>query len=289
MPIIEGLPSAGVTHTFYLDGIEAPASAMIGNKLDLSQVVLSNVTRIDLKVTNLINGCSDTTTTTNGSSLILTLNKLTGFNNINTATVSYCSGADPVSIDSADIPISSIGAILNYSWEKRTLPSGWTLISDATSSSFDPLASIGDGIHEFRRLISATVSSVTCSPTNSIYYSNTVTLTIGAGVGSAPPVTLSSNNSPTLSNIICEGDDLIFTATSNASATFFEFFVGNVSKSIQASPTNTFDTSTASVSLNDGTEVRVRVYTGVDTGTGCFNDDVITLRVNSMSNGNIIT
>ena len=35
--------------------------------------------------------------------------------------------------------------------------------------------------------------------------------------------------------------------------------------------------------------IRDRVYTGVDTGTGCFNDDVITLRVNSMSNGNIIS
>ena len=84
---------------------------MVGNKLDLSQVVLGDVTRIDLKVTNLINGCSDTTTTTNGSSLILTFNKLTGFNNINTATVSYCSGADPVSIDNADIPTSNVGGL----------------------------------------------------------------------------------------------------------------------------------------------------------------------------------
>ena len=289
LPIIEGLPSAGVTHTFYLDGIEAPASAMVGNKLDLNQVILSDVTRIDLKVTNLINGCSDTTTTTNGSSLILTLNKLTGFNNINTATVSYCSGADPLSIESADVPTSSVGGILNYSWEKRTLPGSWTSINDASSSSFDPLASIGDGIHEFRRLITATVSTVTCSPTSSIYYSNTVTITIGGDVGSAPPVVLTSNNTPTLSNIICEGDDLIFTATSNSSATFFEFFVGNVSQGIQASPTNTFDTSTATLTINDGTEIRVRVYSGVDTGTGCFNDDVITLRVNSMSNGNIIS
>ena len=288
LPTLEGLPAAGVTHTFYLDGIEAPPAAITGNKLDLSQVVLSDVTRIDLKVTNLVNGCSDTTTTTNGSSLILTLNKLSGFNNINTATVSYCSGADPVSINSANIPTSSIGATLNYSWEKRTLPATWGVVASASSSSFNPLASIGDGVHEFRRLITATVSSVSCSPTSSIYFSNTVTITIGAGVGSSPPVTLTSNNSPTLSNIICEGDDLIFTATSNSSATFYEFFVGNVSQGIQASPTNTFDTSTASVSLVDNTEVRVRVYTGVDTGTGCFNDDVITLRVNSMSNGNII-
>ena len=262
---------------------------MVGNKLDLNQVILSDVTRIDLKVTNLINGCSDTTTTTNGSSLILTLNKLTGFNNINTATVSYCSGADPLSIESADVPTSSVGGILNYSWEKRTLPGSWTSINDASSSSFDPLASIGDGIHEFRRLITATVSTVTCSPTSSIYYSNTVTITIGGDVGSAPPVVLTSNNTPTLSNIICEGDDLIFTATSNSSATFFEFFVGNVSQGIQVSPTNTFDTSTATLTINDGTEIRVRVYSGVDTGTGCFNDDVITLRVNSMSNGNIIS
>ena len=70
--------------------------------------------------------------------MILTLNKLTGFNNINSATVSYCSGADPVSIDSADIPSSSIGATLNYAWEKRTLPADWSVISDATSSSFNP-------------------------------------------------------------------------------------------------------------------------------------------------------
>ena len=182
-----------------------------------------------------------------------------------------------------------MGGILNYSWEKRTLPGSWTSINDASSSSFDPLASIGDGIHEFRRLITATVSTVTCSPTSSIYYSNTVTITIGGDVGSAPPVVLTSNNTPTLSNIICEGDDLIFTATSNSSATFFEFFVGNVSQGIQASPTNTFDTSTATLTINDGTEIRVRVYSGVDTGTGCFNDDVITLRVNSMSNGNIIS
>ena len=59
---------------------------------------------------------------------------------------------------------------------------------------------------------------------------------------------------------------------------FLNFLLVVYLKGIQASPTNTFDTSTASLSINDGTEVRVRVYTGVDTGTGCFNDDVITLK-----------
>jgi hypothetical protein len=213
---------------------------------------------------------------------------LSGFNNINTSTVSYCSGADPVIISSASTPTSSIGATLNYSWEKRTAPGTWGAVIGG-GINFDPAISIGDGIHEFRRLITATASSVTCTPTESIYYSNTVTITIGGAAGSSPPISLTSNNTPALSNIICEGDDLIFTATSNASATFYEFFVNNVSQGLQASPTNTFDTSSASVTLVDNTVVRVRVYTGATSRTGCFNDDIITLRVNSMSNPNIIS
>ena len=116
-----------------------------------------------------------------------------------------------------------------------------------------------------------------------------MTITIGGAVGTSPPISLSTNITPTLSNIICEGDDVIFTASSNASATFYEFFIGDVSQGIQAAPNNTFDTSTTSLTIIDKTEVRVRVYSGVETGTGCFNDDILTLRVNSMTNGNIIS
>ena len=109
-----------------------------------------------------------------------------------------------------------------------------------------------------------------CTPVNSIYYSNTVTITIGGAGGISPPVVLTSNVSPSGSNVICEGEDVLFTATSNASATWYEFFVRGASKGISAS--NTLDTSISSITLLDNTEIRVRVYSGVDTGTGCFND-----------------
>ena len=119
------------------------------------------------------------------------------------------------------------------------------------------------------------LNNVDCTPDSSIYFSNTVTITIGGAAGSSPPVSLSSSTiSPTGSNVICEGEDVIFTATSNASATWYEFFVRGQSKGISAS--NSLDTSIASVTLLDNTEIRVRVYTGVATGTGCFNDAVMT-------------
>ena len=92
-------------------------------------------------------------------------------------------------------------------------------------------SSIGDGIHEFRRLVGSSLNNVDCTPDNSCYYSNTVTITIEAG-GSSPPVALSSTISPSGSNVICEGEDVIFTATSNASATWYEFFVRGASKGI---------------------------------------------------------
>ena len=52
--------------------------------------------------------------------------------------------------------------------------------------NFDPNSSIGDGVHEFRRLVSSKLNNVDCTPGNSIYFSNTVTITIGGDAGSSP-------------------------------------------------------------------------------------------------------
>ena len=64
----------------------------------------------------------------------------------------------------------------------------WTTILNADQENFDPNSSIGDGVHEFRRLVTSSLNNVDCTPDNSIYYSNTVTITIGGAGGSSPPV-----------------------------------------------------------------------------------------------------
>ena len=290
LPTITANPVGNFSYTFFINDLPAPPAAVTTNSLDLSLLPsVSNPIKIDVTVLNNLTGCSNTTTTTNDSSLILSTNSLTGSNTIGTGTVSYCSGSDPVVINRVNNPTPTAGGTLNFQWQTRTpaLTATWTTILNADEENFDPNSSIGDGVHEFRRLVTSKLNNVDCTPDNSIYFSNTVTITIGGDAGSSPPVSLSSTISPSGSNVICEGEDVIFTATSNASATWYEFFIRGQSKGISAS--NTLDTSTASVTLLDNTEIRVRVYTGVATGTGCFNDAVMTIRVNSMSGNNIIS
>ncbi|MDA8763762.1 hypothetical protein N9M92_06020, partial [Flavobacteriaceae bacterium] len=288
-PIIIATPTGNYSYSFFVNDLPAPGAAVTTNSLDLSQLpVITNPIKIDVTVVDNVSGCSNTTSTTNGSSLVLVTNSIGNSNEITSATVSYCSGSDPIAINSLNNPTIIAGGTINYFWETRTpsASSSWTLINNANNDSFDPQASIGDGVHEFRRLVTATVSGVTCTPTDTLYYSNTVTITIGGAGGTSPPATISSNISGG-GNIVCPGEDVIFTASSNASATWYEFFVRNQSKGVTAS--NTLDTSLASITLVDGDEIRVRVYSGVATGTGCFNDATMIVRVNSMSNNNIIS
>ncbi|MBT6128129.1 MAG: hypothetical protein HOH47_05990, partial [Flavobacteriaceae bacterium] len=288
-PIIIATPTGNYSYSFFVNDLPAPGAAVTTNSLDLSLLpLITDPIKIDVTIIDNVSGCSNTTSTANGSSLVLVTNSIGNSNEITSATVSYCSGSDPIAINPLNNPTTIAGGTINYFWETRTpsLSTSWTLINNANADSFDPQASIGDGVHEFRRLITATVSNVTCTPTDTLYYSNTVTITIGGTAGTSPPVTISSNISGG-GNIICPGEDVIFTATSNASATWYEFFVRNQSKGVTAS--DTLDTSLATVTLVDGDEIRVRVYSGAATGTGCFNDATMIIRVNSMSNNNIIS
>ena len=90
--------------------------------MDLSLLPsVSNPIKIDVTVLNNVTGCSNTTTTTNGSSLILSTNSLTGSNTIGTGTVSYCSGSDPVVINRVNNPTPTAGGTLNFNGRQELL------------------------------------------------------------------------------------------------------------------------------------------------------------------------
>ena len=113
-PTVTAIPTAGVTHTFYVNDVLAVDGSVTSNTLDLSKVDLSGSTTvtIDVIVTNLTTGCSKRTNVNDGSSLVLTINRLEGSNNITTNQVSYCTGEDPKIIFGNANPTSSQGAII---------------------------------------------------------------------------------------------------------------------------------------------------------------------------------
>ena len=284
-PSIEASPSTGVSYTFYIsDGIVsptiAPAGAVSGNTIDLSHssIVLTPKIVVDVQITDA-NGCQDSTSEADGDAIVLYTSELTGTNNINTGQTSYCAGVTPNPIyDNGSITPSLSNTTLNYVWQQRTAgTTTWTNVG-ITTQNFNP-PQLADGSYEFRRLLTYTVSGVTCTPTSTINISNIVTLTFS----SSNPVTLSSNISPTGSNIICDGDDIIFTA-STTSATNYIFSVDSITYQSSASPT--FDTSAVTLTLTDGALVKVIAEFG---SSSCTTEDTYVIRVNSMTGNNNIT
>ena len=109
--------------------------SVTSNTLDLSKVDLSGSTTvtIDVVVTDLTTGCSKRTSVNDGSSLVLTINRLEGSNNITTNQVSYCTGEDPEIIFGNATPTSSQGAVITYKWQERT-PAESTIWEDILNS-----------------------------------------------------------------------------------------------------------------------------------------------------------
>jgi hypothetical protein len=290
-PIVTAIPTAGVTHTFYVNDVLAVDGSVTSNSLDLSKVDLTGsvTVTIDVIVTDLTTGCSKRTSVGDGSSLVLTINRLEGVNNITTSQVSYCNGEDPKIISGSGNPTSSQGASITYKWQERT-PAGsiiWQDILNSNSPNFDPPPTIGVGVHEFRRLVTSTLGSATCSPTNDLYYSNTVTLTVGGAAGLSPNVILTTDIGGG-GNAVCEGTNIVFTATASPSVNWYEFIIDGASQGFQASPTNTFNSASSTVTFTGSVNVKVKVYTGVSTGTGCINEDEFIVNINSQSNPNSI-
>ena len=290
-PSVTAIPTAGVTHTFYVNDVLAVDGSVTSNTLDLSKVDLTGSTtvKIDVIVTNLTTGCSKRTNVNDGSSLVLTINRLEGSNNITTNQVSYCTGEDPKIIIGNANPTSSQGAIITYKWQERTPAESniWEDILNSNSPDFNPPPTIGVGIHEFRRLVTSTLGTATCSPTSDLYYSNTVTLTVGGDAGITPEVTLTTNIGAG-GNTVCDNTNILFTATASPSVRWYEFIIDGASQGFQASPTNTFNSASSTVTFTGSVNVKVKVYTGVSTGTGCVGEDDFLVNVNSQSNPNLI-
>jgi hypothetical protein len=100
-------------------------------------------------------------------------------------------------------------------------------------------------------------------------------------VESIPQGTLESDAD---NNVACEGDTVLFTsADSNSNPTpFFEFFVNNASTGA-ASTVKTYSHTV----ITDNVVVKVRTWSS--SPSLCYDEDSITLRVNSVSNSNIIS
>ncbi|MGY8968702.1 MAG: beta strand repeat-containing protein, partial [Flavobacteriales bacterium] len=91
-------------------------------------------------------------------------------------------------------------------------------------------------------------------------------------------------------NIVCPGEDVLFTAQASGAAAVsprFEFFFDSVSVGA-SSTTTTFSLGTASITL-DGHTVRVRTWNNTGASGLCYDEDTITLRLNTFSGSNIVT
>ena len=216
-------------------------------------------------------------------------NRLEGSNNITTNQVSYCTGEDPKIISGNANPTSSQGAVIAYKWQERTPAESnvWEDILNSNNPDFDPPPTLGVGVHEFRRLVTSTLGAATCSPTSDLYFSNTVTITIGGDAGVTPQVTITTDI-PAGGNTVCEDDNIIFTATASPSVKWYEFIIDGASQGFQASPTSTFNSASSTVSFTGSVNVKVKVYTGVSTGTGGIGEDEFIVNINSQSNPNSI-
>ena len=93
-------------------------------------------------------------------------------------------------------------------------------------------------------------------------------------------ISSSANN-----NVACEGDSVLFTATDlNCNPTpYFEFFVNNIS----TGSASTVSTYTYTPVITDSVLVTVRTWSS--SPSLCYDEDSITLRMNSVSGSNSIT
>ena len=91
-------------------------------------------------------------------------------------------------------------------------------------------------------------------------------------------------------NIVCPGEDVLFTAQASGVAAVsprFEFFFDAVSVGA-SSTTTTFSLGTASITI-DGHTVSVRTWNNTGTNGLCYDEDTIILRLNAFSGSNIVT
>ena len=105
--------------------------------------------------------------------------------------------------------------------------------------------------------------------------------TLFVNVGTIPVGSLTSD-AP--NNVACEGDDVVFTAGSGGGGpTWFEFFVNNASQGASSST----DTFTLANVTADNIDVTVRSWT--NSSSTCYDEDTITIRLNSVSGVNQIS
>ena len=57
--------------------------------------------------------------------------------------------------------------------------------------------------------------------------------------------------------------NILLTATASPSVNWYEFIVDGASQGFQASPTNTFNSASSTVTFTGSVNVKVKVYTGV--------------------------
>ena len=108
------------------------------------------------------------------------------------------------------------------------------------------------------------------SPSGSTLLVNVGTIPVGSLTSDAP------------NNVACEGDDVLFTAGTGA-ANWFEFIVNNASQGA-SSTTSTFNLTNVT---SDNIDVTVRSWT--NSSSICYDEDTITIRLNSVSGVNQIS
>ena len=89
-------------------------------------------------------------------------------------------------------------------------------------------------------------------------------------------------------NTVCKDTNIILTATASPSVNWYEFIIDGASQGFQASPTNTFNSASSTVTFTGSVNVKVKVYTGILSGTGCIGEDEFVVNINSQSNPNLI-
>ena len=196
------------------------------------------------------------------------LNDFTGTNQINTSATSICEGQG-VSLTNGGLATANVSGTTSYIWQYYTAGSGaWVTIATATGTAYAPTNITTTT--SYKRIIRNRITNTNCEVESNIV---TVTVTQVPSLS----VTLNPNQ-----NEICEGDDVVLTASGTGGWYHFQLYNGTTTTTVQSSTSATY---TATV-INDNSVITVRSY--VDSTTTCYAEVTETFRYNEITGVNEI-
>ena len=165
-------------------------------------------------------------------------------------------------------PVPTGSGTITYQWEIRPAATGnWGQIDGATSETLTP--TVSGSSSAYRRQVNSTLNGVKCSIYSNIVTVTTNTSTVSAQIDSDMP-----------SHTVCASDtgEITFTASEDTGAVLYNFYInGELVQSNAASKTYSHSIS----SFTGNATVTLRVINNL----GCFDEDQLIVKLNSLSPG----